>query len=120
MLSYDVDIRTGEAHSIIDLSTNKRINYAKNITIGNHVWVAAHVSILKGSQIPSNSVVATRALVTKKFEKENVLIGGSPAVIIKENINWLRERIYENQKVLLFVIGTGILKCIFESYCSLL
>ena len=44
MLAYDIDIRTGDSHSIIDSITNERINYAQNIDIGNHVWIAAHVS----------------------------------------------------------------------------
>lgn len=95
LFAYDIDVRTGDSHSIIDLATNKRINYARNVIIGNHVWVASHVSILKGVSLPSNCIVATRALVTKSFDKENVLIGGSPATILKENINWEKERIYE-------------------------
>ena len=98
LFAYDVDIRTGDSHSIIDITTNKRLNYAKNIVIGNHVWVAAHVSILKGSNIASNSIVATRSLVTKPFDKENVLLGGSPASVLKENINWMIERIYDREK----------------------
>ncbi len=93
--SYDVDLRTGDSHSIINLNTNKRINYAKDVTVGNHVWVASHVSILKGVAIPSNSIIATRSLVTKSFNQEYVLIAGSPAEIRKENITWKKERIYE-------------------------
>ena len=97
LFAYDIDIRTGDSHSIIDVIINKRINYAKSIAIGNHVWIAAHVSILKGANIASNSIVATRALVTKPFGQENVLIGGSPASILKENINWTTERIYDKE-----------------------
>lgn len=93
MFAYNIDLRTGDSHSIIDSITNKRINYAKNITIGDHVWIASHVSILKGSIISDNSVVATRAVVTRPFEDENILIGGMPAKKLKENINWDRKRI---------------------------
>lgn len=93
MFAYDIDLRTGDSHSIIDINSSKRINYAKDIIIGNHVWVASHVSILKGSIISNNSIVATRSVVTKIFNQENVLIGGLPAKILKENITWLRERI---------------------------
>ncbi len=95
LFAFDVDIRTGDSHSILDLHTRKRINYAQDVVIGNHVWVGAHVSILKGTNIADDCIVATRALVTKKFEKEHVLIGGSPAVIIKEDVTWEQERIYE-------------------------
>ncbi|MGS0525300.1 hypothetical protein ACU8V7_09025 [Zobellia nedashkovskayae] len=60
MFANTIDIRTGDSHSIIDIKSNKRINYAKNIIIGNHVWVGAHSSILKGATIADNSIVATR------------------------------------------------------------
>lgn len=95
MFAYDIDIRTGDSHSIIDSITNERINYAQNINIGNHVWIASHVSILKGVHISDNSVVATRAVVTKSFVENNILIGGMPAKKLKENINWDRQRIYK-------------------------
>lgn len=95
MFAYDIDLRTGDSHSIIDSVTNERINYAKNICIGNHVWIASHVLVLKGVHISDNSVVATGAVVTKSFEEENILIGGMPAKKIKGNINWTRQRIYK-------------------------
>ena len=95
MFAYDIDVRTGDSHSIIDAQTLKRINFAKNIKIGDHVWVASHVSILKGVQIANDSVIATRSVVTKSFDSKNLLIAGQPAKQIKNNINWDRRRIYE-------------------------
>lgn len=94
MFSNDIELRTGDSHSIIDYNTKKRINFAKNILIDDHVWVGAHVSILKGVNLKKNSIVATRSLVTKSFERENILIGGTPARILKSDVHWLRERIY--------------------------
>ena len=96
MFAYDIDVRTGDSHSILSSQTKKRINYAKNIKIGNHVWVASHVSILKGVQISDNTVIATRSVVTKSFEEKNILIGGVVAKQIKSNIDWDRRRIYED------------------------
>lgn len=95
MFAYNIDLRTGDSHSIIDSISNERINYAQNINIGNHVWIASHASILKGVNISDNSVVATRAVVTKSFSDNNILIGGMPAKKLKENINWDRQRIYK-------------------------
>lgn len=97
LFSSDVDIRTGDSHSIIDRNTNRRINYAKNVTIGNHVWVGAHARILKGSSISDDSVVANSAVVTKEFKQLHCIIGGVPAKILKENIHWENERIYEER-----------------------
>lgn len=94
MLAYDIDIRTGDSHSIISSETGERLNYAKNIIIGDHVWVAAHSCLLKGTVIGSNSVVATGSIVTGEFPDLNVIIGGSPAKIIKRGVTWDRRRIF--------------------------
>ena len=94
LFAYDIDIRTGDSHSILDAQTNRRINYARNVSIGEHVWIAAHCSILKGVRIGKNSVVATRSVVTKPFEQEGIIVGGNPARVLKEGITWQRERIY--------------------------
>ena len=93
MFASDIDVRTGDSHSIISGQTGKRINYAKDIFIGDHVWVAAHCVILKGVNIANNSVVATGSIVTRSFDKPGIIIGGNPAIQLKEEVNWLRERI---------------------------
>lgn len=93
MLSYGIDIRTGDSHSIIDLSTGKRINFAKDITIGNHVWIGAYVHILKGVTVGDNAVLGIRSVVSKDVPG-NTIAAGVPAKIVKTNIDWLRERIY--------------------------
>lgn len=94
MLSSGIDIRNGDSHSILDLETGRRINYAKNIVIGDHVWIGNNVQILKGVTIGSNSIVGVRSLVTKDV-KENSIVAGIPARTVKENVNWDRKRIYE-------------------------
>tara|TARA_R110001592_G_scaffold338346_2_gene625351 strand:+ start:1839 stop:2558 length:720 start_codon:yes stop_codon:yes gene_type:complete len=95
MFAYDIDVRTGDSHSIISQEGNERINYAENVTIGDHVWVASHSILLKGSIIPDDSVVATGSVVTKKYDTKGIIIGGNPAKKIKEGITWSRERIYK-------------------------
>lgn len=97
LFSSDIEVRTGDSHSIIDLTTKKRINYAKSVTIGNHVWVGAHARLLKGSRIPDDSIVANSAIVTKEFEVTNCIIGGFPAKVIKQGVTWQNERIYESR-----------------------
>lgn len=93
MFAYDIDIRTGDSHSIIDASSGKRVNFAKDVNIGNHVWVAAHSIILKGVSIEENCVIATHSVITKSIDEKGVIVGGNPGEIIKRNINWTRQRI---------------------------
>ncbi len=95
LFSKDVEIRTGDSHSIIDLTSAKRINYAKDVSIGNHVWVGAHVKILKGVNIPDDVIIANSAVVTKTIEKSHCVIGGFPGKVIKEDVTWQNERIYQ-------------------------
>jgi len=89
--SYDIDIRTGDSHPIFD-EYNNRINHAKDISIADDVWIAAHTRILKGVKISSNSIVATGSIVTKPFHEHNVIIAGNPAKVIKKDVSWSRER----------------------------
>lgn len=92
MFAYDIDIRTGDSHSIIDAKSNKRVNFAEDIHIGKHVWVAAQSILLKGVSILDDSVVATGSVVTKRFEEKGVVIAGNPAEIVKRQISWMRKR----------------------------
>lgn len=93
MFAGGIEVRTGDSHSIIDLATNKRINYAKNVRIGNHVWVGANVTILKGAEIHDNAIIGTAAIVTGVVPS-NSIVAGTPAKVIRENVTWVREKIY--------------------------
>ena len=91
MFSWGIIIRTSDGHVIIDKKTNKVINYAENINIGNHVWLGQNVTLLKGAVISDNSVVGASSLVNKKFNTKNCIIAGAPAKVVKKNIDWDRE-----------------------------
>ena len=87
MFSEDIIIRTSDSHSILDNETGMRINVAKSVHIGNHVWIAARACILKGVSIGDNSIVGVGSIVTRNVPN-NVIVAGNPATIKKENINW--------------------------------
>ncbi|MEK4566278.1 acyltransferase [Alkalihalobacillus sp. FSL R5-0424] len=93
MFSYDIAVRTTDAHSVIDLETNERLNHAKDVKIGNHVWVAASVLISKGAVIPDDCIVGARSIVTRPFKDSHCTIAGSPAKIVKTGVTWSRERL---------------------------
>ena len=93
LFSRDIHIVTTDSHSILDKSTGERINLGQDVEIGNHVWLAAGVNLLKGSKIPNECVVGRNAVITKKFEKENCIIAGCPGMCVKENVEWKEERI---------------------------
>lgn len=91
MFSYDVEIWNGDGHAIFQNGETKPCNVSKDLTIGNHVWFGAYSKVLKGAKIPDNSIVAMDALVTSSFSQPNIILAGSPAKIVKENISWDRK-----------------------------
>ena len=93
MIGREVCIVTTDFHSIVDATTGERINYPKNVSVGNHVWLGYGVTLGKGAVVSDNSVVGKHALVTKQFTRPNICLVGIPAKIIKENVNWSREKL---------------------------
>lgn len=91
MLSSYVQVRTGDSHSILNLN-KERLNKAESVYIGDHCWLGEGCKILKGVKLDKDIVVSTGAIVTKSFKK-NVLLGGIPAKIIKEEITWDSKRL---------------------------
>lgn len=81
-------VRTSDSHVIYDTNTNEIKNYDSPVVIGNHVWICEGCTILKGTVIKDNSIIGTKSVVNKEFNEENIIIAGSPAHIVKKNINW--------------------------------
>jgi len=92
LLSSEVTFRTGDSHSLLNLNGD-RINPSLNIEIANHVWIGNKTIFTKGSSVNIDSVVATGAIVTKRFTEPHVVIGGLPATILRREISWDKERI---------------------------
>lgn len=107
MISWNIEIRCTDDHSILDFSNNV-LNKAKSITIGNHVWLCKDVLILKNTTIPDGCIVGTKSVVASKmFTKTNCGICGNPARIVKEGIHWdgTRPDLYNSSKSVDFVGG---------------
>lgn len=89
----ELTIRTSDGHSIYNAGEELPYNEPQDVIIGDDVWIAQRVTILKGAEIPSNTVVGACSLVNKKFEQPKemgggILIAGNPAKVIKRNIRW--------------------------------
>lgn len=90
MIAWGIEFRTTDSHAIFDINSHNRVNYAKSIFIGNHVWVAAKATLLGGTYISTGSIVGYGSVVKKKFIDKNIIIAGNPAYVIKHNIYWDR------------------------------
>ena len=59
----------------------------KPIRIGNKVWIGAGATILAGVTIRDGAVIAAGSLINKDVP-EKALVGGVPAKIIREKVEW--------------------------------
>lgn len=83
-----IKLTTSDNHTIYDLDSGAKLNLGGDIYIGNHVWICEGVTVLNNTTIGDNTVLATRCVVTGSSIKGNVVIGGIPGRIIRENCNW--------------------------------
>ncbi|HSQ97266.1 MAG TPA: hypothetical protein VLL98_00935 [Rickettsiales bacterium] len=87
-LASEISIWTTDGHYIYD-KDNSIMNLEKDVNIGNHVWICDNCTILKGSCIDDNCVLGNSSILTKNYkDNQNCVIVGSPAKIIKNEINW--------------------------------
>lgn len=88
LLSWQILIMDTDFHKIVDVNTGSLLNPDKKITISDKVWIGCRCLILKGANIPSNSIIAANSIVTKKIEGANNIYGGDPISVLKENVTW--------------------------------
>lgn len=85
LLGWNVSIRDTDGHAI---KVNDKVReYKKEIIIEDDVWVASDCTILKGSLISKQNIVACNSVVTgKKIYMNNCVIAGVPAIVKKNNV----------------------------------
>lgn len=81
-ISWDVCILDRDYHEF-----NGHGEIKKEIVIGDKVWIGCRSTILKGVTIGKGAVIAAGSIVTKDVPA-NCCVGGNPAKVIKENVNW--------------------------------
>lgn len=91
-LLASVKFRTTDNHSIIDIASGQRINPARDIIIGDHVWIAEDVKILKGTEIGKGSIIGTGSIVTSVIPPNSLAVG-VPAKIVKQGVRWANKRL---------------------------
>jgi acetyltransferase-like isoleucine patch superfamily enzyme len=86
-ISWDCQLLDDDLHQLA-ISGVPRFPSAASIEIGNHVWVASRVTILKGTLIGNDCVIASGATVRGDFSEPNCLIGGTPARVLRREVSW--------------------------------
>ena len=114
-IDIEDNCRIGWNTQILDTSFHYMLNKGRlkyrnePVVLRNNVWVANGVSIMKGSYLPSYTVVASNSLVNKDYSEmgEHCLIGGMPAKFITNGVERL---LLQEQEIDRFFVGTdGVL-----------
>jgi acetyltransferase-like isoleucine patch superfamily enzyme len=93
LFSSDLTIRSSDSHSIVSKATGVRINPARDIKIGDHVWIGHKVIVLKGSRLGSHSIVASGSVVAGRHFQTNVIVGGNPSHVLRAGVDWVAEQL---------------------------
>ncbi len=93
LLAAGVIVRTHDEHHIFDADTHERINYPKDVVIGDNVWIGLRASILAGARIGRGSVVGAGAVTSGQFG-DHQIIAGCPAKVLRERVCWSRDNTY--------------------------
>ncbi len=92
MLSGDITMDVSDMHSILDVETGIRLNPPRDILIGDHVWLAQGVRIMKGAQIGQDCIIGSRAMVCGAIPANSLAVG-MPARVMRSGVTWDRRRL---------------------------
>ncbi|MGL5101984.1 MAG: acyltransferase [Plesiomonas sp.] len=90
MISYDVEIRNTDSHSVLLKDSGCRVNYGKPVFLSDRVWVGCGSMIMKGSRIGADSIIGAKSLVSGDIPEYCIAVG-SPAKPVKKGVCWKRE-----------------------------
>lgn len=86
LLGWDVTVLDSDGHQMyVD---GKSSAEKVPVKIGNHVWLGAKTTVLKGTQVSDNSIVGLGTVVSGKYEHSSIIIGNKGRMIIKDNLKW--------------------------------
>ena len=83
-------ITVSDMHAIIDKKTRERINPGKSVMVGDHVWIGASSSVLKGSRIGSGAVIGAGSIVSGEIASD-CIAAGVPARVLRSGVEWVNE-----------------------------
>lgn len=86
-IGWNVSLIDGDGHKVYRDELH-RSNCAKEITIGNHVWICAESTCLKGVIIPDNCVVGYNTLLKKPIQGTNNLCFEKVELSKREIFSW--------------------------------
>lgn len=90
MISAGVFVTVSDMHAVVDLETGERINPARSVRLGDHVWLGARVMVLKGVEIGTGSIIGAGAVVSRSVPANSMAVG-VPARVVRRQVSWHRK-----------------------------
>lgn len=89
LVSWNCTILDSDGHEIFN-KVGMRVNADKDVNVGNHVWIGADVTILKGSHICDECVIGSNSVVHQKCDDSNsvYITDSKMRIVSKDDINW--------------------------------
>jgi acetyltransferase-like isoleucine patch superfamily enzyme len=84
-ISWNTNIMDANIHELVVAGTPRP--RSAPVSIGNKVWVGSGATILAGTTIGDQSVIAAASVVTSDVPS-GVVVGGNPARIIANDVTW--------------------------------
>jgi maltose O-acetyltransferase len=83
LIGRDCEFLDFDAHGIAPSDRRTSTGLEGEIIIGKNVWFGNNCTVLRGTTVGDNSIIASGSVVKGKFPS-NVILGGVPARIIKQ------------------------------------
>lgn len=84
-VGWQAQILDSSFHSISGGESGVR---ESSVLVGDRCWVGSRVTILPGVHLAAGTIVAANSTVTKSVTRENCLVAGTPARVVRENVSW--------------------------------
>ena len=84
-ISWNTLIMDCDSHTVVRAGQARPMTAP--ITIGDHVWIGAGSTVLKGVTIGDGAIVAARSVVTRDVPAR-ALVAGSPAAVVDDDVAW--------------------------------
>lgn len=97
MIGRNVTIYDSDFHEVLD-DNNVPVNFNQEVVIEDHVWLTNNITVLKGVRIGSGALVSAMSLVRKDVPA-HALVAGIPAKVLKDNVKWSRDYIFDYEKM---------------------
>lgn len=89
MLGREIMIYDSDHHKVLDENGNPT-NPAKDVIIGDNVWLTNRITVLKGTTINSGALVSSMSLIRKDVPENSLVASTDQAKTLKTGIHWSR------------------------------